>query len=185
MTGHVERSPSVVHVQWNGGVGGIARLVADLARAQSTLGTQVALAFGKAEGPFADPSASPDVEVVLDLGLRSGYDLRPWKLARAKALLGAWDVVHLHGFNLPLALAARGSGRPIIYTDHGSLPAGWRRTFAAAVKGRLLAVFLKRYVAAVAANSTPLPGATTTPCAPGELMKTVGGRSLSWIVTLA
>src|SRR5439155_3473643 len=48
-----DSSMSVVHVLWSGGVGGIERLVHDLAREQSRLGFRVSVAFAQPSGPFA------------------------------------------------------------------------------------------------------------------------------------
>ena len=67
---------SVVHVLWSGRVGGIERLVVDLASAQVQCGADVRIAFGQAEGPFATLAECRGPSVV-DLGLRSGHDLSP------------------------------------------------------------------------------------------------------------
>jgi glycosyltransferase involved in cell wall biosynthesis len=143
---------SIVHVVWSGGVGGIERLVGDLARVQAELGWKVGVAFGMVAGPFATAMEAVDVEV-LNLMLRSGYDLRPARLARAARVLSEWDVVHLHGLNLPLAIVTARSNRPIVFTDHGSLPHGGRRMAGEMLKRRLLRRFLHRRVGRVVANS--------------------------------
>ncbi len=142
----------MVHVLWSGQVGGIERLVRDLAEAQVAAGDTAAVALARDQGPLAaelDERAVP----VLELGLASGYDLRPGRLRQASARIRAWDVVHLHAFNVPLALAATRPGRPSGFTDHGSAPRGGRRALAEFGKRRLLAHFVRRPNVTVAANS--------------------------------
>lgn len=146
------RRPSILHVVWSGEVGGVERLVRDLAGAQVADGADVGVALARNHGGLAAALGTSGVPVV-DLGISSGYDLRVGRLVRAASQVGAWDVVHLHGFNIPLALVAIRSGRPIVFTDHGSAPRGGRRLLPDMVKRVLLAIFLRRWVAAVTANS--------------------------------
>lgn len=120
-----ERRPSVTHVLWRGGTGGVERLVHDLSVEQRRLGTTVAVAFGQAEGPFAEALEQAGIPV-LDLGFRSGYDLRPGAIGRARKLLRRADVVHVHGFNLPLAATVARLGPAVVYTEHGAFGLGRR-----------------------------------------------------------
>jgi glycosyltransferase involved in cell wall biosynthesis len=143
--------PSVTHVLWSGGVGGIERLVVDLATEQVRAGRDVAVAFGRMDGPFVERLRERGVPV-LDLGLASGYDVRG-ALRRAPAgRLAARDVVHLHAFNLPLRELLRRAGRPVVYTEHGFTAKG-RLNLPAAAKARRRRRFLARSAGAVAANS--------------------------------
>lgn len=119
----------VTHVLWSGGIGGIERLVHDLALAQRAAGTDVSVAFGRAEGPFADRLSGAGIPIH-DLAFRSGYDVRPHTVARARRLLGDADVLHVHGLNVPLIAATQ--ARAMVYTDHGSVPV--RRTPALTAK---------------------------------------------------
>lgn len=146
------RRATVIHVLWSGGVGGIERLVHDLARAQSDAGRSVGVAFARDEGAFSSSIRAAGIPVA-SLDIRSGYDLDPRRLRRAARELSGWDIVHMHGFNLPLALVAARSRRPLVFTDHGSVPAGRRRLLAARVKRRLLGLFATRYRVLVTANS--------------------------------
>jgi glycosyltransferase involved in cell wall biosynthesis len=91
-----------------------------------------------------------NVEMV-DLGLHSGYDIRPWRLRHATRMLRDWDLLHMHAFNVPLALAVARSGKPVVFSDHGSRPA--RESTVARSKRHLLARFLRDRADAVAANS--------------------------------
>src|SRR5215218_838969 len=105
--------PAVLHVVWSGGIGGIERVVGDLTRQRAAAGAPVGVAFGHRPGPLAEEVVSPGVDVV-DLGLASGYDLRPWRLRRASGLLREWDLIHMHGFNVPLGIAAVRARKPIV-----------------------------------------------------------------------
>ena len=151
MTEPAEGRPSVLHVLWGGDVGGVERLVSDLADAQSAHGV-VGVALARSHGALVGELSARGLPVV-DLGLGSGYDVRVGRVARAATKIRGWDVIHLHGFNVPLALVAIRAGRPIVFTDHGSAPRGGRRLMPDMVKRGLLALFLRRYVDAVTANS--------------------------------
>ena len=152
MTEPVQGRPSILHVLWSGEVGGVERLVSDLADAQSAHGV-VGVALAQSNGTLAAELSARGVPVV-DLNLASGYDMRVGRLARAAMKIRGWDVIHLHAFNVPLALAAIRAGRPIVFTDHGSAPRGGRRLVPDLLKRGLLAFFLRRHVDAVTANSS-------------------------------
>jgi glycosyltransferase involved in cell wall biosynthesis len=142
----------VAHVLWSGRVGGIERLVGDLAAEQIGQGLGLIVAFGQAKGPFVERVRRAGARVV-DLGLASGYDLRPSRIALGAAALRTADVVHLHGFNVPIALMAGRSGRPIVFTEHGNFGLGRRLGLSDHAKRRLQASFLHRRVRAIASNS--------------------------------
>jgi glycosyltransferase involved in cell wall biosynthesis len=142
----------VTHVLWEGQVGGIERLVHDLAAEQSRLGMDVGVAFGQPKGFFVEEIGRLGIRII-DLGLRSGYDLWPAKLSRASELLGESDVLHAHGFNLPLSIAMRRSHRPIVFTEHGQFGLGRRLGLTGSVKQRAQRRFVTSDCAAVAANS--------------------------------
>jgi glycosyltransferase involved in cell wall biosynthesis len=148
-----ERSVSSVgHVLWSGNIGGIERLVRDLAAEQIRQGCYVIAAFGKAEGPFVDGIGSTGADTV-DLGLAAGYDIRPMRMLRGARTLHRVDVVHLHGFNPALACIALASRRPIIFTEHGNFGLGRSPRLRERLKRKLQGHFLERKVACLAANS--------------------------------
>jgi glycosyltransferase involved in cell wall biosynthesis len=145
-------SISVAHVLWSGGVGGIERFVHDLALEQQRQGLEVSVVFGQLSGPFgvAMPASGTPV---LDLGLRSGYDVRPRVIRRGVAAVKHFDVLHLHGFNLPFAAIALEARRDTVFTEHGTFALGRRLGVSGAVKRRMQRVFLKHVVKSVVANS--------------------------------
>ncbi len=143
---------SLGHVVWSGRIGGIERLVCDLAAEQVRIGLNVSVAFGQASGPFVTEMADVGVRIA-DLALANGRDLRPHRIGRGAALLHELDVLHLHGFNLPIALIAIRSGRPLVFTEHGNFGVGRVLGYSDRAKRRLQARFLRRHVDIVGANS--------------------------------
>lgn len=147
-----QATPSVVHVLWSGGTGGIERLVFDLACRQSREGMRVAVAFGQATGPFADACRRTGISV-LDLGLHSGLDLVPGRILAGARRLRDADLVHLHAFNLPFAALVMRARRPVVFTEHGSFCLGRRLRLRERPKRLAQRLFLRRF-AAIAANSS-------------------------------
>ena len=143
---------AVVHLVWRGEIGGIERLVRDLVAQQIRDGLSVTVAFGQARGPFVGELREVGARV-LDLRLRSGWDLGLSRIRAGTAELRSADVLHLHGFNPAFAVLARRAGRPIVFTEHGNF--GVARTIRPRekFKRRLQRSFLKYWVAGLAANS--------------------------------
>ena len=143
---------SVIHVLWSGGAGGIERLVHDVALCQRELGSAVTIAFGHESGVFARRTREAGLPVI-DLGFRSGFDAHPRRLRAAIGAFRDADVVHLHGFNIPLGFCASRSGRPVVFTDHGNAALGRPIARAERVKARLQCAYLRHSCAATTANS--------------------------------
>jgi len=141
--------PSVAHLIWEGQIGGIERLVHQMACVQTAAGMRVAVAMGRSVGPFVQQLAQDRVDV-LDLGIASGYDVRPSVVVLTSACLRQFDVLHVHAFNLPLGIATVLSTRPVVFTEHGSFGVGRR---LGAPKRRLQRLFLRRPSVTIAANS--------------------------------
>ncbi len=143
----------VVHYLWSAQIGGIERLVLDLAVAQRAAGgidPQVLLGTGRGQLLDLYRSAPVDVEVG---GLRGGADLSPSRLRRITRLFADADVAHLHAFHPLVARAARRSGTPVVFTEHGAFGLGRRRTLADGVKRWLKRRFVNESVHYVTFNS--------------------------------
>jgi glycosyltransferase involved in cell wall biosynthesis len=143
---------AVAHLLWRGEIGGIERLVRDLAQQQIDDGLSITVAFGQARGPFVQELQQTGARI-LNLGFRSGWDLRPTRLRAGAAELRSVDVVHLHGFNPAFALLARISRRSVVFTEHGNFALGRRIGSREKIKRRLQALFLHYAVDGLAANS--------------------------------
>jgi glycosyltransferase involved in cell wall biosynthesis len=142
----------VVHVLWSGQLGGIERLVHDLAVEQSGRGFEVAVAFGQAEGFFAGRIGELSIPVI-DLAVESGHDLSPRRISAGAEKLSSYDLVHAHGYNVPLDRIMSRSKRRVVFTEHGQFGLGRRLGISGLVKQRLQRRFLTDRCAAVAANS--------------------------------
>lgn len=104
----------VLHLMWNGEVGGAERAVFQLAHHQHLAGRRVAVGYGQATGHWCERARAAGVPVV-DLGLGSGHDVAG-TLRAVPALRGA-RIHHFHGMELALMVASclfTGAGR--IYT---------------------------------------------------------------------
>ena len=148
---------SVTHVLWDGNVGGIERLVLDLAVAQIQADMDVTVVFGRASGPMHQALESSGARVI-DLSLRSGHDLRPSRIRAGFTALRTADVVHLHGFNPAFGAICVLARRPVVFTEHGNFGLGRKLGRAERLKRRLQGQFLERAVARVAANSRHTAG---------------------------
>jgi glycosyltransferase involved in cell wall biosynthesis len=140
-----------VHVLWSGRLGGIERLVHDLASEQSRLGLQVAAAFGQAGGFFADRIRALGLTVI-DLKLHSGHDLGR-RISAGARLLAPYDLIHAHGYNVPLGRIMSRSRGAIVFTEHGQFGLGRRLGISGTLKQRLQRRFMSNRCAALAANS--------------------------------
>ena len=154
------RNTSVVHVLWSGQLGGIERLVHDLAVEQSSRGFEVAVAFGQAEGFFADRIRELSFPVI-DLGVQSGHDFSPQRISAGAEKLSSYDLIHAHGYNVPLDRIMSRSRRRIVFTEHGQFGLGRRLGISGLLKQRLQRRFLTDRSTAVAANSRWTAGLVT------------------------
>jgi glycosyltransferase involved in cell wall biosynthesis len=130
----------VLHVLWNGDVGGAERAVYQLAlHQQRSGGFRAAIGFGQASGHFSDRARESGIPVV-DFALRSGRDLTA--LRRAKRILDAYDVHHFHASELVLMLASLQTSATRIYTHRaGRIAYRGRR----ALRYRILGHVLRRF----------------------------------------
>lgn len=103
----------VLHWCWLRNAAGIDRLVKDLVHEQArNPALAVAVVTGRIRGTHQDDANLH----VLHFG--HGFDFR--RLPRLKRLLAETDVLHMHAYNPVVALAARLTGVPVVYTDHGT-----------------------------------------------------------------
>jgi len=137
----VTSARGVLHVLWNGNVGGAQRAVFQLARHQHQEGRrQVTVGFGRATGHYADLMRKAGIPIV-DFQMSSGRDLR--SLARARKHFRRFDIHHFHVSEPVLMLASVASaGATRIYTHRGGSTAyGGRRVWRYRAAGQLLRRF--------------------------------------------
>lgn len=132
----------VVHYLWSAQIGGIERLVLDLATEQrSRGGIDPVVLLGAGRGAFLERYRGSPVPVEVG-GLRGGADLSPGKLRRLTGLFAGADVVHFHAYHPLVASAAKRAGVPVVFTEHGAFGIGRRKRLAEGVKRWLQRRFL-------------------------------------------
>ena len=140
----------VLHFLWDGTIGGAERALYQVVRRETALGEwDVGVAFGRAEGPYADAVRSLGCEV-LDLRMRSAADF-PKALREARRLRD-YDIHHFHVMEpSQIAASVRCGGTTRVYTERGGLDAYVPRLKEArrAVGGMLL----RRYFHGFAGNT--------------------------------
>ena len=152
--GRLSAPRRILHVLNSGGMGGVERLVLDLARAQkSDPALTVAVFFVQTAAGDFEPRFRALGVPIHAMGLRSGRDLSPVKYRRAVTLLRQFDIIHMHTFNALVALAAVRAGAAVIYTMHGVLAHGRRMRVSDRVNATILRWFLNRRVDLITHNS--------------------------------
>lgn len=143
----------VVHYLWSAQIGGIERLVLDLAVAQRAAGgIDPSVLLGADRGQLLDQYRSAPVPLEVG-GLRGGADLSPGRLRRLTRLFSGFDVAHLHAFHPLVARAAARSGARVVFTEHGAFGVGRRTTLADRAKRFLKRRFVNRSAHFVTFNS--------------------------------
>jgi glycosyltransferase involved in cell wall biosynthesis len=148
------RRVKVLHVQGSAAIGGIAKLVFDLATAQKNdrrldIGIFFMSGCEHGYGEMYKQAGLP----IYSAGVASGYDVSPWKYVRTYRIFRRYDVLHIHNFNLFISAAAILARKKLIYTEHGNFILGRRPTLADRVNAWLLRLFLNRFVHFVTFNS--------------------------------
>lgn len=150
------RPLKVLHVLGRPTAGGIEKLVLDLCGVQSRdPATDVAVLFMQATADsdlFTERYRDLGVRLH-SLGMRSGYDMSIGKFRKAKRIFREFDIIHLHVFDLGVAIAAVMAHRHLVYTEHGTFGKGRRRRLSDRVNGWLLKLFLNIWVNLVTFNS--------------------------------
>jgi len=113
----MDEKKSVCHCLISGGIGGIERLVASLAKEQAK-SRAVSVLFCMGGGPFAEEVESIGIKTHY-LGLSSGFDLMPGQIAKALSVFRRHDIIHLHANNPVLFTAFLLSRKKGIFTFHG------------------------------------------------------------------
>lgn len=129
----------VLHILWNGNIGGAERTVYQLALHQRQSGGRATIGFGQATGHFAQLAKESGIPV-LDFALRNGHDIAA--LRRVQRLLDLYDVHHFHVPEVVLMLASLRTHSTRIYTHRaGRIAYQGRRAMRYRIVGRLLRRF--------------------------------------------
>jgi glycosyltransferase involved in cell wall biosynthesis len=141
----------VLHFLWTGNIGGAERAVYQVVREQLERGEwEVGVAFGRAEGPYAEAIKSLGCKV-LDLRMRSAVDLP--RALQAVGQLREFDIHHFHVMEPTLIFASsRCDGVARIYTERGGLDTD-RIPKMKMMRRWLGGILLRKYINAVAGNT--------------------------------
>lgn len=143
----------VIHYIGSFGFGGIERLVFDLVSQQKKRdGLDVAIGVSNLNGEFKHQFENLNI-LLQNFSLNSGFDLNPIKIIKIVKHFNKFDVIHVHGFHLSIALAAFCSGRKIIYTEHGNFGFGRKIKNADTLSFILRKLFFKYKKVIICCNS--------------------------------
>lgn len=119
----------ILHVMWTLGVGGIERLVLDLATLQRDRGDEPSVLVANRDGEFAQAFEAANIAII-EAGVTRGYQPPVQHNRRIAETMRAADIIHMHAFNPFFARLARLSNTPVIYTDHGNNALGRRKSLS-------------------------------------------------------
>ncbi|TDU42888.1 glycosyltransferase involved in cell wall biosynthesis [Gelidibacter sediminis] len=143
----------VIHYIGSLRFGGIERLVFDLVSQQiKREDTIVAIGVGKRLGEFSSNFESLGIEIV-NFELNSGFDLNPLKIINIVRCFKDYDIIHLHGFHLSVAVASILARRKLIYTEHGNFGFGRQITNTDRLSFLLRRLFYKYCPVQICCNS--------------------------------
>ncbi len=108
----------VLHCLNSPHIGGIERLVIELAIAQKKQRIEVSIMFDTRTGHYYEYLLQQDIPI-LDSGIKSSFDANYKTYKQLKKRFTAFQIIHLHSFSPLRSLAAKYSGTQTIYTIHG------------------------------------------------------------------
>ncbi|WP_412560015.1 glycosyltransferase family 4 protein [Winogradskyella sp. MIT101101] len=99
-------------------IGGIERLVIELAKEQKQQGLDVSIMLDTRKGQFYDFLIAQNIPI-LDSGIKNGFDMSLSTYTRLKNEFNEFSVIHLHSFSPIRSIAALMSSAKVLYTIHG------------------------------------------------------------------
>lgn len=108
----------ILHCISSASIGGIERLVIELAEAQKKAGIDVAIMLDQKKGQYLKELEKQKISI-LESHLKSGFEYNLVKKKRLILTFNNFDIVHLHNFALLRSLSALKSTTKVIYTIHG------------------------------------------------------------------
>ena len=99
-------------------IGGIERLVIELAIAQKRQGIEVSIMLDTRKGQYAEYLLAQNIPI-LDSGIKGGFDMSWAKFKNLKVEFNKFQIIHLHSFSPIRSMAAKASNAKVIYTIHG------------------------------------------------------------------
>lgn len=143
---------TIVHVIWSAALGGIQRMVLDLATEQVKAGHRIIIVICKQGGAMEELYAAGPWESVT-LSVRNAAVVSFGAVRRLIPILRSTDILHMHEYVLHVDVATRIVRTPTVFTEHGLFASGRRLN----IRDRLFRIpkkyFLNNRVDAWIANS--------------------------------
>jgi len=108
----------IVHCINSPHIGGIERLVIELAIAQKKQGIEVSIMLDTRKGQYYEYLLNQDIPL-LDSGIKGGFDFNFRTYKNLQRQFQHFDLLHLHSFSSIRSLAVKASKIKTIYTIHG------------------------------------------------------------------
>ena len=108
----------ILHCIHSPHIGGIERLVIELAIAQKATGIDVSIMLDSFEGQYYDYLVAQHIPL-LKSGIKSGFDFNFDTYRTLKHTFNKFDIVHSHNFSALRAKAAIDSKARAVHTIHG------------------------------------------------------------------
>ncbi|MBO6881100.1 glycosyltransferase family 4 protein [Winogradskyella sp.] len=99
-------------------IGGIERLVIELAIEQKKQGVNVSIMLDKSDGQFFDYLKRQNIPVLYS-GIKGGFDFNFSTYKKLKNRFNDFEIIHLHSFSPMRNIAAKFSKAKVVYTIHG------------------------------------------------------------------
>lgn len=109
---------NILHCLNSPSIGGIERLVIELAIEQRRQGTSVSIMLDTRKGQYMDYLLSHNIPI-LDSGIKGGFDMSLSTYTALKIKFNNFKIIHLHSFSPIRNMAANASNAKVIYTIHG------------------------------------------------------------------
>ena len=109
---------NILHCISSPHIGGIERLVIELAIAQKAAGMEVSIMLDSFEGQYYDYLLLQDISL-FESGIKGGFDWNPNTYRSLKHTFNRFDIVHLHNFSALRSKAAIDSNARVVHTMHG------------------------------------------------------------------
>jgi glycosyltransferase involved in cell wall biosynthesis len=99
-------------------IGGIERLVIELAIEQKRQNIDVSIMLDTRKGHYFDYLLTQNIPI-LDSGIKGGFDVNIKTYKDLKRKFDTFQIVHLHSFSPIRSMAAKASKTKVVYTIHG------------------------------------------------------------------
>lgn len=108
----------ILHCITSPHIGGIERLVIELAIEQKNQGLDVTMMLDRKDGQYYEHLLSEKIPVIMS-NIKNGYDINFKTYYKLKNTFKEYQIVHLHSFSPIKTLSAINSKTKVVYTIHG------------------------------------------------------------------